>query len=340
MGAEGVDFLQSLMLCPQAATVAVAENDATQLRDVADRFHIGRSYVDYRELLDQPDIDAVAIALPNRQRVPVAIAALEARKHSLMAAPLASNGKEASRIIPLAQKMRRTVMVGAPMRFNRHTQWARAAVQHGDLGEVYHARAFWRSRSGFAQTDSGLTGKDHAGGGCLYHLGAPILDACLHLLHDFDVASVSGQTFAKFAARVSNNGKPAQANSAAVKPLDVEDYGVALIKLKSGRTVTLEVSWTAFQPDDPREFGIDLLGTEGGLSLFPARLHRNGPLGLETIQLAESHLPHPENPIHHFVECALHGRKPIIPLAESLRLQQILDAVFLSAQTGKEVRLK
>ena len=43
--------------------------------------------------------------------------------------------------------------------------------------------------------------------------------------------------------------------------------------------------------------------------------------------------------IGHFVSCVLVGKKPIIPIEESLKVQQVLDAIYLSAETGKEVRL-
>jgi predicted dehydrogenase len=122
------------------------------------------------------------------------------------------------------------------------------------------------------------------------------------------------------------------------RPFDVEDYGMALLRLKSGRTVNFEVSWAAHQPAEGREHGLDLLGTQGGLSLYPARLFRNGPNGYESIQLANLKTPHPEDRIHHFVNCVLEGKKPMVTVEESLRVQQILDAIYASAATGKEVR--
>jgi len=93
-------------------------------------------------------------------------------------------------------------------------------------------------------------------------------------------------------------------------------------------------------PTDGREYGIDLLGTDAGLSLFPARLLRNVADGFETVQLHVRQTPYTENRVHHFVNCILDSKKPIVTLDESLKTQQILDAIYLSASTGKEVRLK
>ena len=119
----------------------------------------------------------------------------------------------------------------------------------------------------------------------------------------------------------------------------MEDYGVALLKLKSGRTVFLEVSWAGHHAPDEREYGVDLHGTSAGISLYPARLFRPGPSGYESIHLSLPILSHSEDRIHHFVNCALEGKKPLVAPEESLKLQQVLDAIYASADTGKEVRM-
>jgi predicted dehydrogenase len=50
-------------------------------------------------------------------------------------------------------------------------------------------------------------------------------------------------------------------------------------------------------------------------------------------------VPHPEDRIQHFINCVLDGKKPIVTMEESLKVQQILDAIYTSSSTGKEVRL-
>ena len=62
---------------------------------------------------------------------------------------------------------------------------------------------------------------------------------------EFDAAAVSGQTYAKFGSRGLGEGTWGKSEIAPGRPFDVEDMSVALIKLKSGRTVLLETSWAA-----------------------------------------------------------------------------------------------
>jgi predicted dehydrogenase len=338
-GGIGLEHLNSLSQCLRGTAVAICENHPGRAKEACDRFKIARSYSDYRELLEQADIDAVTIALPNYLHAPVAIEALRARKHVLLEKPMALNAKEASKIIDTAAKMRRTIMVAQNLRFNRQTQLAKMVIQRGDVGELYHARCFWWRRNGIPRIGSWFTQRKFSGGGATADIGSHVIDLCLHLLGDFDVVSVSGHTHMRFGQRGVGETNWGKSEIDPAKPFDVDDYGIALLKFKSGRTVNFEVSWAACQPSDAREYGVDLLGTLGGLSLFPARLFRNGPNGYETTQLAALKIPHPEDRVHHFVNAVLDGKKPMVPIEESLRVQQILDAIYTSAATGKEVRL-
>jgi predicted dehydrogenase len=253
--------------------------------------------------------------------------------------PMALNAKEAAKIVEVARKMKRVLMVAQNFRFNRHTQVAKTMVERGDLGEVYQARCFWLRRSGIPRIGSWFTQKHYAGGGCTFDLGVHMLDTCLHLIGEFEVRSVSAQTFARFGPRGLGETDWGKSEIDTKKPFDVEDSSVTLLKLKSGRTVLLEVSWAGHHAPDAREYGVDLFGAAAGLSLYPARLFRPGPNGYETINLSLPLVAHSEDRIHHFVSCVLDGKKPLVLPDESVKVQQVLDAIYASAGTGKEVRL-
>lgn len=339
-GGIGLDHLASFSTCPRATAVAIAEVDPARAKEASERFKIPRSYMDYRELLEQADIDAVTIALPNYLHASVAIEALKARKHVFLEKPMATSAKEAAKIIETAEKMRRVVMVGQNFRFMKASQMAKFIVQRGDLGEIYHARCFWLRRSGIPRIGSWFTQKKFASGGVIYDIGVHMLDDCLHLMGDFEVASVSGHTHSKFGARGQGDGTWGRGEIDPKKPFDVEDHGIAFLKMKSGRTVNFEVTWAGHHTPEGREFGVDLLGTQAGLSVFPtARLFKNGPNGYESTELAGIKTAYPEDRIQHFVNCVIDGKKPLVLPEESLKVQQILDAIYASAASGKEVRM-
>lgn len=339
VGAIGIEHLNSLLHCPKAATVAIAETNPQRLREAAEKFHIPRAYTNYQELLEQPDIDAVTIALPNYLHATVAVDALNARKHVLIEKPMANSAKEAAKIVAAAQKNRRTVMVGKNLRFDKHTQTARQAIARGDLGEVYHARAFSHRHSDIPRIGSWFTQKELAGGGCMADVGSMLIDTLFHLLNDFDVVSVSATAHSKFGTRGRGEGTWGKSEVDPKRPFDVEDHGTAFLRMKKGYTVTVETSWAGFHPGDNREQGIDLLGTEAGLSLFPAKLFKQSLQGFETTHFYNTRNGVTEDRITHFVNCTLEGKKPLIPIEESLKVQQVLDAIYGSAETGREVRL-
>ncbi len=339
-GATGLDHLHSLSTCLRASAVAVADVHPQRLREAAERFHLSRSYSDYPPLLDQPDVDAVTVAVPTHLHAEVALAALHARKHVLIETPMSLSHKEAEKLAAAAAKAQRLLLVALPLRCHRQTQMARSILQRGELGEVYHARAFWLRPSGLPRAGSWSAQRQLAGGGCLHDLGLHVLDMALHLMEDFEVASVVAHTHARFGPRSQADTDSAHDADATPNTFDVEDYAAALLKLKSGRTVALEAAWAGFQPPDMRECGLDLLGTTAGMSLFPARLYRPCPTGYETILLHLPKTPFSEDRVHHFVAAILGHEKPVVSVAESVKLQEILDALHTSAETSREVRLK
>jgi predicted dehydrogenase len=338
-GGIGIHHLVSLSSCPRAHSVAISETSPQRAKEAGDRFRIPRIYSDYHELLEQPDVDAVIVAVPNYLHAKVAIEALRARKHVLLEKPMATNAKDAVKIVETAKKMRRVIMVAQNFRFNRHTQAAKLMLERGDLGEVYHARCFWLRRTAIPRIGSWFTQKQFAGGGCTYDIASHMLDSCLHLMNEFDVNSVTAQTYAKFGPRGLGEFDWGKSEVDPKRPCDVEDYSAAFVRLKSGRTLMLEASWAGYHATDAREYGIDLLGTEAGLSLFPARVFRNTPDGYQTIDLNVPKPPHPEDRVHHFVSCVLDSKRPLVALEESLKVQKVLDAIYASAKSGKEVKI-
>ena len=339
-GGIGLEHLQKLAQCPQASVVALAESNMERAKIASDKFRVSRSYADYHDLLDQPDIDAVTVALPNYLHAPVAIEALEARKHVLLEKPMAVNGKEAAQVVMTAKKMKRILMVNQQFRFKRQTQIAKQVVDRGDLGEIYHARCFWLRRSNIPRIGSWFTQKQFAGGGCTIDLGVHVLDACLHLIGDFKVNSVSAHSFSKFGPRGLGEGDWGKSEINPKRPFDVEDSSIALLRCAGGRTILLEVSWAGHHASESRECGIDLLGSTASLYLYPARLFRPGAMGYETVELASPKVPYGEEPAHHFIQCIVEGKRPLVALEESLEVQLILDAIYASAACGKEVRLR
>ncbi len=337
-GAIGRAHVEGFQQHPQARVVALAESNAKRGRAVAAEFGISSVAADYRDLLRRPDVDVVSIALPNHLHAPVALEALRAGKQVLLEKPMATNAREAARLVAEARRRRRLVMVGQNQRFTAAAQTLRHLVAEGTLGEVYHAHAVWVRRRGIPRIGSWFTQRRLAGGGCTYDLGAHLLDLALHLLDEFDAVSVTGRTFAKFGPRGEGNGAWGHGEIDPRLPFDVEDFSVALITLRSGRTVLLETAWAAHQGESDRN-GIRLFGTEAGASTHPLQLYRPGRRGYLTEELEPRPPSVTPNRMAHFINVLLRREPLLVPPEQSLAVQRILDAIYRSAATGREVRL-
>ncbi len=116
--------------------VAVADPYKEQVEKVA-RHYNAQSYLHYRDMLDNEEVDAVSIAVPTNMHKEVALYALEKGKHVLLEKPIASTEEEAQEIIHKAQQQQRKLMIGHIERFNPAIQELKVRLQKGELGEIY-----------------------------------------------------------------------------------------------------------------------------------------------------------------------------------------------------------
>ncbi|MCF3649378.1 Gfo/Idh/MocA family protein [Synoicihabitans lomoniglobus] len=337
-GAIGLNHLENFQQHPDARIVALAETSPERGREAADKFGVPELVTDYSTLLERDDIDVFSIALPNFLHAPVTLAALRAGKHVMLDKPMATNAAEATELAAEAERQGKVLMVGQNNRFTPEVQTAKQLIADGVLGEVYHAKTAWTRRAGIPKIGSWFTQRKFAGGGCCYDIGVHALDRCLYLMGEFDAVSVTGQTYAKFGPRGLGQGNWGKSEADPHATFDVDDLAVAFIKLRSGRTVLLEASWAAHQPD-PDFNGTQLFGTEAGVQFPPLRLFRHGEHGYRT-ELVDSTTPLADpNRMVHFVDVVLGRAEPYVKVAESVAVQRILDAIYQSTASGREVRL-
>jgi predicted dehydrogenase len=338
-GAIGVEHIATLQQHPAARVMAIADISADRGHEAARKFGVPGVASDYRTLLARVDIDAVTIALPNYLHAAVALDALRAGKHVMIDKPMATNARDAAQLAAAAKKRRRLLLVGQNNRFSADVQTAKRLVDEGVLGEVYHAKTAWNRRAGIPRIGSWFTQRELAGGGCTYDIGVHALDRCLFLMGEFEAATVTGQTYTKFGQRGLGEGTWGKSEIDPKKPFDVDDLAIALIKLKSGRTVLLEASWAAHLPRQDFN-GTQLFGTEAGLLLPPLQIFRPGAHGY-AVESVKS-LPPAVNPnrMVHFIDCILGQALLFVTAEESVAVQKILDAIYVSANSGREVRLR
>src|SRR6185437_5504422 len=149
---------------PNASVVAVASRDLARAQTFAADFAIPHVYDDYATVLENPDVEAVYIALPNSLHAQWAIRAARAGKHILCEKPMAMNTAEAEAMVAAAEDADVLLMEAVMYRFHPRMREAAAQVQAGAIGTPMLLRASFC----FTMADAANYRNDPAfGGGAL-----------------------------------------------------------------------------------------------------------------------------------------------------------------------------
>ena len=291
------------------------------------------------DIFNDPDIDIVDICAPNNYHADLAIRAMEAGKHVLCEKPLASTPAEIRRMIEARDRTGMTLMTAQHHRFSGVSKALKAEIDSGALGDVYHARS-WMLRRAAVPVRPGFIMKEHSGGGPTVDIGVHILDLTMWFMGSPKAVSVTGVARAELAHQP---GAFSIWGTADIPPeYDVEDFAAAFVRFDNGATLMLEVSWMLHHPVESYEdMQMWLYGTNGGAhwpnnEIYQAnnvtKQHYNRRLLLQP----EPHKAHHQEIIE-FANTVATGGESLVPAEQSLQVALILDAVYKSQATGREV---
>jgi len=323
----GNEHLKGYVACPQAEVVALCDLDRKLLARQAKEYNVSNTFTAYKKMLAMPEVQAVSICVPNDLHKPMTLAALEAGKHVLCEKPPALSAKEAQAMADAAKKAKRVLMYALVQRFHPESRLLRRLIDRGQLGDIYFARTAYLRRRGIPVGKEGwFINKKRSGGGSLIDIGVHCLDRAWWLMGTPKPVAVSGSTYAKFGHTVTKK-----------YPYTVEDASFGLIKFANGASLIVEATWAY---NLPPKHHTELAGTKGGATLGPLTIYteQQGVICDVTPQVPRGNgfL----NETAHFVQCVQKRRKPIPSAEQGVQLMQMLDAVYRSSETGREVRIK
>lgn len=133
LGIMGELYAKTYKQHPLATVVAVSSRRAERVKEFAERFQ-ARGYTNYRELIEQPDIDAIVIATPDDQHFAPAHFALSAGKHILVEKPFTTSTSEADRLIQMAAGSRLKIQVAFNHRWLPSYHHAKQIIDEGKIG--------------------------------------------------------------------------------------------------------------------------------------------------------------------------------------------------------------
>ncbi len=334
-GWPGQQHGRAIRAARNAVLQALAEPNEERAAEFRQTYQPKEVYPHFDDLLGDSKVDAVVICLPNHLHFPVTLAALRAGKHVLCEKPPTLTSAEMRVVQEEAEQRGLTYFFSRQFRFTPAMRRAHELIARAELGKIYFAEAVWvRSRGIPSGIGGWFTEKQRSGGGALIDIGIHALDSAWYLMGTPRPISVTAAVFQNFKHLV-----PAPV-------FDVEDAAFAFIRFENGAVVQLKTSWAGNLTDEIPEglvFGREsnnctIYGSKATVRLKPLTLFRD-----ENGKLIDEALTPPDDAdsfelqMENFVEAIAGRAAPTNTAEEAVYLMEMLDAIYLSSSTGREV---
>ncbi len=306
-----------------------------------EKYGCGKAVLDYHEVINDPEVDAISVCVPNNMHAPISIDAMRAGKHVLCEKPAARTYQEALEMQKVQHETGKTLIIGVVNRFNDSVNRIKALIDEGRLGEVYHVYVSFRAHRSIPGLGGAFTTKAIAGGGALIDWGVHYLDIVMYCMGDPKTVTVSGEAFSKLGRDI--DGYVCKSMWAGPRTpggtYDVDDSVTALVRTE-GPVLTVHGAWA--QNIGESETYIDFMGDKGGIRLqygggFTLYTTENGALVTHTPDFTMSDMF--QNEIDAFVDSVKTGKRLPSHIDTVIITAQMMQAIYDSSEAHKEIRL-
>jgi predicted dehydrogenase len=288
--------------------VAVSRAQYDLAEQFARKFAAQRWYRDWRDLLEDEEIEAVYIATPPNLHAEQTIAAAKAGKHVICEKPMALDAQACRRMIAAC----RTAGVRLSIAYYRHfypvVGRIKQIIEPGEIGKVVLAeiRAFENFRPETDDPRSWMIRKRQGGGGPLMDFGCHRIEVLLNILGTVSRAWGS--------------------NGRLVTDWEVEDTSVSILEFQNEARGMLAVSRAVEEPRDT----LDIYGSAGSIHV---PVLNSGSMTIVTPEgeRREDHPPHQNLHLPYIQAVAdafLENREPPVPGETGLRVAEIIEEIY------------
>jgi len=290
--------------------LAVASRDASRASAFAGKWNIARSYGGYEALIEDADIDALYVPLPNGMHREWRVRALESGKHVLCEKPLALSEAECLAMHAAAEANDVTLMEAFMYRFHPRMERLVEMVRRGDIGELRAIRSVFTFR---LTRPNDVRWQPGQGGGALMDVGCYCINA----------------------ARTLAGSEPIQAEGWGRWHETGVDASVAgVLRFSNGLVAHFDCALDT----ERREF-LEVAGTNATLSLDAAFVPGTSP-AITTAYGAQRERTVYETPgadqyrlmVEHFADCALNGTPVRYPATEAAANLRVIEMLLQSAR--------
>lgn len=340
-------------LSDKVELVGVCDLNGNAAKATAERHAIPNFYTDAARMLDELAPDLVSVCTPNASHKAMATLALNHGAHVACEKPLALTYHDTKELFDLANAKGKTLFACQTLRYTPEYQVARELAQAGEFGNIYYSEFNLIRRRGIPKWGT-FHRMDANGGGALCDLGVHMFDSVLWIMGGPKVEAVSG-SMASYIGRsetdiitsLAESGAPAGVNNArpfSPEEFEVEEFAAGSVRLSGGASINFKTSWAV---NLPNEYSINFAGTKAGISLPKMEMYTT--LGRYQANITPrvfkegKHEGKDFSGHYYLLEDAVNfllgeGELPIRP-EETLNVASIIDAFYISAREGREVRV-
>jgi len=284
--------------------VAICDVNVERAKAIADQFGV-KAYSSSAYMLKNEEIEAVSVCTWSTMLAKEALRALHAGRHVLVEKPMATNTKQAQKLLQTAQENGLHLTVGFLMRFIPGVQNIRAAVETKKIGDLVSATAKrvsqWPERIG----DVGVV-KDTA-------------------IHDIDIMRyISCQDPISVYAKMGN-----------MRHRQFEDYAQIMLTFEGGQSAFIESNWLT--PYKIRT--LNVTGSEAIMRLDYITQELWVENAKETLQPRIAFQEPLKMELQHFSDCILEKKKPLVTGTDGLKALEIAIAALQSSAKNAAVKL-
>jgi predicted dehydrogenase len=321
-GYWGPNIVRNLRSLDRCQVVGICDQSPAARKRIQGAYPDLPIYSDCSELIESPDIDAIAVITPVWTHYELSKAALENGKHVFVEKPFTSNVAQAEELINLAEQKNLQIMVDHTFLFTGAVRKIEKLLKEGTLGKLYYYDST-RVNLGLFQHDCNV----------IWDLAPHDLSIMNHLLHkDAEAISATGQAHLNshediaFITAYYPDKMIAHVNVNWISPVKVRTT------LIGGEKKMLV--WNDLEADEKLKIydkGVDVKSQEGVYNLLVS--YRSGDMWAPQVEQVEAL----KLELGYFVECINNNKKPFNDGCAGIKVVRMLEAASKSLAKRGEI---
>ncbi|TFB14216.1 Gfo/Idh/MocA family oxidoreductase [Filobacillus milosensis] len=313
-------LIPAMLRSDQAEVVAIASSSG-KANEVAKEFSISKAYENYEALLEDPEVEAVYIPLPNHLHKEWVFKSAAAGKHILCEKPAGMNAAEMEEMQEVCEKHGVKFMEAFMYQFHQQHERVKEVIASGEIGDVQLMKASFSFPLMQHQPDGNIRVDASKGGGSIYDVGCYCLHTFQNVLADqVDEVLIQGEVDDKYGVETSAEG---------------------FVKMKNGVKAMFDCGFHTYMRHE-----YEVVGTKGSIKVPKA--YRPDAFGHEGLVIVDQgsetrterhYSDQYQEEVKHFVDVIKNDLTPKNSYEVSIQNMRVIDACYESLKQNKAVKV-